>query len=53
MSETKAAPARLGDEIVSRINQLGWSARTPLAQGLAETYRWYLEHASEHRRAVA
>jgi len=39
---------------VSRINQLGWSARTPMSEGLAVTYRWYLDHvASEHRRAVA
>jgi GDP-L-fucose synthase len=50
-SRPDGTPRKVVD--VSRINQLGWSARTPLAQGLAETYRWYLEHASEHRRAVA
>ena len=51
-SRPDGTPRKVVD--VSRINHLGWSARTPLAQGLAETYRWYLEHAaSEHRRAVA
>jgi GDP-L-fucose synthase len=51
-SRPDGTPRKVVD--VSRINQLGWSARTPLAQGLAETYRWYLDHvASEHRRAVA
>jgi GDP-L-fucose synthase len=29
---------------VSRIRALGWEARTPLEQGLRETYRWYLDH---------
>jgi GDP-L-fucose synthase len=33
---------------------LGWSARTPLREGLKTTYRWYLEHvAPETARAVA
>jgi GDP-L-fucose synthase len=51
-SRPDGTPRKVVD--VSRINRLGWSARTPLAQGLAETYRWYLEHvAPEHRRAVA
>jgi GDP-L-fucose synthase len=51
-SRPDGTPRKVVD--VSRINQLGWSARTPFAQGLAETYRWYLDHvASEHRRAVA
>jgi GDP-L-fucose synthase len=51
-SRPDGTPRKVVD--VSRINQLGWSARTQLAQGLAETYRWYLDHvASEHRRAVA
>lgn len=27
------------------IEQLGWSAQTPLAQGLHDTCRWYLDHA--------
>jgi GDP-L-fucose synthase len=33
---------------------LGWRARTPLREGLAATYRWYLDNiAAEQRRAVA
>jgi GDP-L-fucose synthase len=33
---------------------LGWRARTPLREGLAATYRWYLDNiAPEQRRAVA
>ena len=30
---------------VSRLTDLGWTATTPLAEGLADTYRWYLEAA--------
>jgi GDP-L-fucose synthase len=37
------APQKLLD--VSRLSALGWRARIPLDQGLAATYRWYLEHA--------
>jgi GDP-L-fucose synthase len=51
-SRPDGTPRKVVD--VGRINQLGWSARTPMTRGLTETYRWYLEHvASEHRRAVA
>ncbi len=35
---------------VSRINQLGWSAKTTLDEGLALTYRWFLEHSDDCRR---
>jgi GDP-L-fucose synthase len=34
-------PRKLLD--VSRLKTLGWSPRIPLADGLAATYRWYLE----------
>jgi GDP-L-fucose synthase len=37
-------PRKLLD--VSRINALGWKARIPLEQGLADTWRWYLAHAA-------
>src|SRR5256885_15200360 len=45
MSETKAAPARLGDEIVSRINQLGAISET--SEHLARIFL-----SSEHRIAA-
>jgi GDP-L-fucose synthase len=32
-------PQKLTD--LSRINRLGWSARTPLTEGIARTWRWY------------
>lgn len=35
---------------VSRIQRLGWQARTELREGLERTYRWYLEN-SEWSRA--
>ena len=39
---------------VSRLNQLGWRARTPLHEGLDATYRWYVDNiVPERRRAVA
>ena len=36
---------------VSRLTALGWTAGVPLEQGLAETYRWYL-NATDARLAV-
>jgi GDP-L-fucose synthase len=36
-------PQKLLD--VSRLSALGWQPRIPLEDGLAATYRWYLEHA--------
>jgi GDP-L-fucose synthase len=32
---------------VGRLAALGWTARTPLREGLAATYRWFLEHEAE------
>ena len=40
-------PRKLLD--VSRINDLGWRARTPLREGIARTYAWYLEHLTTAR----
>jgi GDP-L-fucose synthase len=37
-------PRKLLD--VSRLAALGWRPRIPLDQGLAATYRWYVEHAA-------
>jgi GDP-L-fucose synthase len=35
-------PRKLMDS--SRIARLGWSPTISLADGIAATYRWYLEH---------
>jgi len=32
---------------VTRLNELGWTARTSLRDGLVQTYRWFLEHAAD------
>jgi GDP-L-fucose synthase len=37
-------PRKLLD--VSRLAALGWRPRIPLDEGLAATYRWYVEHAA-------
>ena len=44
-------PRKLLD--VSRINALGWKARIPLEEGIASTYRWYLENQAAAAVAVA
>lgn len=36
-------PRKLLD--VSRLRELGWSARTRLVDGVGETYRWFREHS--------
>jgi GDP-L-fucose synthase len=38
-------PRKLLD--VSRLEALGWHASTPLADGLARTYRWYLDNSAK------
>jgi len=38
-------PRKLLD--TSRMEALGWRARTPLPDGVAATYRWFLDHAAE------
>ncbi len=38
-------PRKLLD--VTRLNALGWHARIGLEEGLAETYRWYLDRLAE------
>lgn len=47
-------PRKLLD--VSRMTELGWKARIPLEEGIAEAYRWYLDNvvplnADHHVRA--
>jgi GDP-L-fucose synthase len=46
-SKPDGTPRKLLD--VSRINDLGWKATVPLRQGIASTYRWFLEHRYEIR----
>jgi GDP-L-fucose synthase len=41
------APRKLLD--VSRINDLGWKAKIPLRDGIAETYQWFLAHRRQIR----
>ena len=41
-------PRKLLD--VGRIGNLGWRAKIGLDEGLAETYRWFVEHAADVRR---
>ena len=40
-------PRKLMD--VSRLAAMGWQARIPLAEGIAGTYRWYVENHAEVR----
>ncbi len=44
-------PRKLLD--VTRLHQVGWHHTTSLADGIASTYQWFLEHAPEARRAHA
>jgi len=41
-SKPDGTPRKLVD--VTRINALGWKARTTLKDGIASTYRWFLEN---------
>jgi nucleoside-diphosphate-sugar epimerase len=40
-SRPDGAPRKLLD--VSRLAELGWRARIALSEGIAATYRWYLD----------
>lgn len=46
-SKPDGTPRKLLD--VSRLHGLGWRARISLDEGLASTYRWFVEHAAEVR----
>ncbi len=43
-SKPDGTPQKLMD--VSRLSALGWRARTSLPDGIAATYKWYLENAA-------
>jgi GDP-L-fucose synthase len=49
-SRPDGTPRKLSD--ISHLKRLGWSARIPLAQGLAQTYTWYREHARSLKRVA-
>lgn len=48
-SKPDGTPRKLLD--VSRLTALGWKPKVALADGIAETWRWYLENAA-HSRAI-
>lgn len=53
-SKPDGTPRKLLD--VSRLNALGWHARTALREGLEQTYRWFVSHiatASVQRQGTA
>lgn len=37
---------------VSRINSLGWQAKTPLREGIKKTYEWYKSQSSDEVKVV-
>lgn len=48
-SKPDGTPRKLMD--ISRLAKMGWQAKVPLKQGIAETYRWFLENAASLREA--
>jgi len=46
-SKPDGAPRKLMD--VSRLTQLGWTARIGLEEGLRDAYQWFLEHQGDFR----
>lgn len=50
-SKPDGTPRKLLD--VSRLQALGWRARTPLAAGVRSTYGWFLENVEHARRGAA
>lgn len=46
-SRPDGPPRKLLD--VTRLNKLGWRAQIPLAEGVRQTYEWYLEHEANPR----
>jgi GDP-L-fucose synthase len=43
-SKPDGTPRKLAD--VSKLTALGWRSRTPLAEGLQETYRWFVDNVA-------
>ena len=38
---------------VRRLNELGWSAKISVAEGIPMTYRWFLDHQDDYRGSSA
>jgi len=47
-SKPDGTPRKLMD--VTRLEKLGWKAKTSLEEGLKKTYQWYLEHQNDFRK---
>lgn len=45
VSKPDGTPRKLMD--ISRLSSLGWKAKTALRDGIAETYRWYVENVAQ------
>ena len=39
----------VADEVISRINKLGWKASIGLREGVMKTYEWFLKHKDQIR----
>jgi GDP-L-fucose synthase len=50
-SKPDGTPQKLLD--VSRLNAFGWQPRIPLRQGIADAYKWYVEHVAAATAASA
>ena len=49
-SKPDGTPRKLVD--VGKLHGLGWDRARGLGPGLAETYRWFLDHSGELRGAA-
>lgn len=50
-SKPDGTPRKLVD--TTKLNALGWKPSIPLRQGIADVYRWFLDHEGEARMQVA
>uniref|UniRef100_UPI0025E261F5 GDP-L-fucose synthase family protein n=1 Tax=Sphingomonas sp. TaxID=28214 RepID=UPI0025E261F5 len=50
-SKPDGTPRKLVD--TAKLNALGWTPSIPLARGVAEVYRWFLEHGAQERTTLA
>ena len=48
-SKPDGAPRKLLD--VSRLNALGWTAKIPLVEGIAQTYAWFVQQSNVRGRS--